>query len=169
MPSSLPVAEFLPPRAKPDTRQTGPGIGGKQHKTCIFCNQLLAFFATSCLHFVFNAVYYTSKKIHNNTKKESNMPNTLVQFRIDDTLRQQANDLCTKLGFDLPTYLRMSLTRLVQEQGVPFAIKLNSAPTANDAIAAMQKLSAISRANGNSEMTLDEINAEISAARNGRS
>lgn len=58
------------------------------------------------------------------------MPNTLVQFRIDDTLRQQANDLCTKLGFDLPTYLRMSLTRLVQEQGVPFAIKLNSAPTA---------------------------------------
>ena len=97
------------------------------------------------------------------------MPNTLVQFRIDDTLRQQANDLCTKLGFDLPTYLRMSLTRLVQEQGVPFAIKLNSAPTANDAIAALQKLSAISRANGNSEMTLDEINAEISAARNGRS
>ncbi len=96
------------------------------------------------------------------------MSNTLVQFRIDDGLRQQANDLCTKLGFDLPTYLRMSLTRLVQEQGVPFAIKLNFVPTADDAIAAMRTLSAISQANGNSQMSLDEINAEISAARNSR-
>lgn len=96
------------------------------------------------------------------------MPNTLVQFRIDNGLRQQANEICTKLGFDLPTYLRMSLTKLVQEQGVPFAIKLNTVPTADDAIAAMRTLSAISQANGNSQMSLDEINAEISATRNSR-
>ena len=96
------------------------------------------------------------------------MANTLVQFRIDDTLRQQANELCGKLGLDLSTYLRMSLTRLVQEQGVPFALKLNTAPTSADAIAAMKRLSAISRANGNSKMTLDEINAEISATRKRR-
>lgn len=94
------------------------------------------------------------------------MANSLVQFRIDDGLRQQANDLCLKLGLDLSTYLRMSLTRLVQEQGVPFAIKLNTAPTADEAIGAMRKLSEISLANGNSKMTLGEINAEISAARN---
>ncbi len=96
------------------------------------------------------------------------MSNTLVQFRIDNGLRQQANEICTKLGFDLPTYLRMSLTKLVQEQGVPFAIKLNTVPTADDAIAAMRTLSAISQANGNSQMSLDEINAEISATRNSR-
>lgn len=94
------------------------------------------------------------------------MANSLVQFRIDDGLRQQANDLCLKLGLDLSTYLRMSLTRLVQEQGVPFAIKLNTAPTADEATGAMRKLSEISLANGNSKMTLGEINAEISAARN---
>ena len=94
------------------------------------------------------------------------MPNTLVQFRIDDTLRRQASDLFTKLGFDLTTYLRMSLAKVVQEQGVPFAVKLNTAPTAAEALAAMRKLSEISRENGNSQMTLDEINAEISAVRN---
>lgn len=137
-------------------------IAGKQDKIYFFCSRLLAYY-------IFMQYITLQTKYITIQRKEPNMPNTLVQFRIDDTLRQQANDLCTKLGFDLPTYLRMSLTRLVQEQGVPFAIKLNSAPTANDAIAAMQKLSAISRANGNSEMTLDEINAEISAARNGRS
>lgn len=96
------------------------------------------------------------------------MANSLVQFRIDDDLRQQANDLCLKLGLDLSTYLRMSLTKLVQEQGVPFTVKLNTAPTADEAIAAMRRLSDISRANGNSKMTFAEINTEISAARNGR-
>ena len=93
------------------------------------------------------------------------MSNSLVQFRIDDTLRQQASTLCTKLGFDLSTYLRICLARLVQEQGVPFPVKLTQAPSADEAIAAMRKLSDISQANGNSKMSLEEINAEISAAR----
>ena len=96
------------------------------------------------------------------------MANTLVQFRIDDTLRQQANELCVKLGLDLSTYLRMSLTRLVQEQGVPFALKLNTVPTSAEAIAAMRKISAIAQENGTSKMTLAEINAEISAVRKRR-
>ena len=96
------------------------------------------------------------------------MANTLVQFRIDDNLRRQANELCLKLGLDLSTYLRMSLTRLIQEQGVPFALKLNTAPTSADAVAAMRKLSDLSQVNGNSKMTLDEINAEISATRKRR-
>ena len=96
------------------------------------------------------------------------MANTLVQFRIDDTLRQQANELCVKLGLDLSTYLRMSLTRLVQEQGVPFNLKLNSVPSSAEAIAAMRKISAVSKANGTAKMSLDEINAEISAVRKRR-
>lgn len=96
------------------------------------------------------------------------MANSLVQFRIDEGLRQQANELCEKLGFDLSTYLRMSLAKLIQEQGVPFAVKLNTIPTSDEAIAAMRKLSEISKANGNSKMSLDEINKEITAARMGR-
>ena len=96
------------------------------------------------------------------------MANSLVQFRIDDGLRQQASTLCEKMGLDLSTYLRMSLTKLVQEQGVPFAVKLNISPSADEAVAAMRKLSEISQANGNSKMALADINAEISAARSGR-
>lgn len=96
------------------------------------------------------------------------MANSLMQFRIDDGLRRQANELCKKLGLDLSTYLRMSLAKLVQEQGVPFEVKLNTPPTADEAIAAMRKLSDISESCGNSQMTLDEVNAEIAAARAGR-
>ena len=96
------------------------------------------------------------------------MADSLVQFRIDDDLRQQANDICVKLGFDLSTYLRMSLVKLVQEQRVPFSVKLNAVPTADEAVAMMGKLSEISQKNGNSEMPLAEINTEISAARKGK-
>ena len=96
------------------------------------------------------------------------MANTLVQFRIDDALRRQANELCLKLGLDLSTYLRMSLAKLVQEQGVPFDLKLNSIPTSAEAIAAMRRISAMAKANGTSKMTLADINAEISAARKRR-
>ena len=96
------------------------------------------------------------------------MANTLVQFRIDDALRRQANELCLKLGLDLSTYLRMCLAKLVQEQGVPFALKLNTVPTSAEAIAAMRKISDNAKANGTSKMTLTEIYAEISATRKRR-
>ena len=96
------------------------------------------------------------------------MANALVQFRIDDSIHQQASDLCAQLGFDLSTYLRMSLNKLVQERGVPFNLKLNTVPTAEEAIAAMKKISDIAQANGTSELTLDEINAEIAAVRKRR-
>ena len=48
------------------------------------------------------------------------MANTLVQFRIDEKQRKEAEGICEQLGFDLPSYLRMSVTRLVREKGVPF-------------------------------------------------
>jgi DNA-damage-inducible protein J len=97
------------------------------------------------------------------------MANSLIQFRIDDVLRQQANELCVKLGLDLSTFLRMCLAKLVQEQGVPFPVRLNlERPVCGDALDAMQKLSDLSRKKGKSRMTLREINAEISAARDGR-
>ena len=62
----------------------------------------------------------------------------------------------------------MSLIKLVQERGVPFNLKLNTIPTAEEAIAAMKKISDIAQANGTSELKLDEINAEIAAVRKRR-
>lgn len=92
------------------------------------------------------------------------MANTLVQFRTEETSRIQASNICEKLGIDLPTYMRMCISRLIQENGIPFSMKLNN-PSENKAIAAMKTASKIAAANGISDMTLDEINAEITEAR----
>lgn len=92
------------------------------------------------------------------------MANSLVQFRTDETTRIKASNICEKLGIDLPTYMRMCIVRLVQENGIPFTMNLNDL-SENKAVKAMKEASRIADENGISNMTLDEINAEIAEAR----
>lgn len=92
------------------------------------------------------------------------MANTLVQFRAEETSRIKAANICEKLGIDLATYLRMCMSRLIQENGIPFSMKVDDIP-GNRGIKAMKEASRIAAAEGIADMTLDEINAEISEAR----
>ncbi len=92
------------------------------------------------------------------------MANSLVQFRTDDTSKIKAADICERLGIDLPTYMRMCISRLIQENGIPFSMKLGTEPE-NCAVAAMKAASRIAEENGISDMTQDEINDEIAEAR----
>lgn len=92
------------------------------------------------------------------------MANALVQFRADETEKIKAMQICEKLGLNLPSYLRMCMSRLIQEQGVPFSMNL-TVNTENPGVAAMKKASRIAAERGISDMTLDEINAEIAEAR----
>ena len=92
------------------------------------------------------------------------MANTLVQFRTDETSRIKAMMICERLGIDLQTYMRMCISRLISENGVPFSMKLQNVPN-NKGILALKEMGRISLENGNSEMTLDEINAEIAKTR----
>ena len=90
--------------------------------------------------------------------------NSLVQFRTDETSRVKAAQICEKLGIDLPTYMRMCISRLIQENGIPFSMKLDSQPV-NRGILAMKEASRIAAEQGIADMSLDDINAEIAAAR----
>ena len=92
------------------------------------------------------------------------MANTLVQFWADETARIKAINICERLGIDLQTYLRMCMSRLIKENGIPFSMKL-SEESENRGLSAMKAASRIAAENGISEMTLEEINAEISASR----
>ena len=92
------------------------------------------------------------------------MANTLIQFRVDEKTRLETIKILNELGLDLPTYLKMCMTRLNQEKGIPFSMKLTV--NENDpGIVLLHKLGDQAKKNGVSEMTLDEINAEIDAAR----
>ena len=92
------------------------------------------------------------------------MANTLVQFRTDETERAEATQILDQLGLDMPSYLRMCVSRLVRDRGIPFSMKINETYE-NKGVSAMKRASRIAEENGISDMTLDEINAEIAEAR----
>ena len=97
------------------------------------------------------------------------MANGLLQLRIDDTLRKEASDVYSRLGLDLPTAIRMFLTRSVQVRGIPFSMILPEENyKATVAVTAMKRMSSDAENAGVADMTLDEINAEIEAVRIGK-
>lgn len=51
------------------------------------------------------------------------MASTLVQFRTEDTEKIKAVQILDRLGLSLPSYLRMCVSRLNQENGIPFSMK----------------------------------------------
>ncbi len=93
--------------------------------------------------------------------------NDILQIRIDDKLKQQASKIFKKIGVDLSTAVRMFLKKAVQAEGIPFS--LNDSDD-YDYISAMDNIYAMqeeARKSGAANMTLDEINAEIQAYREG--
>ena len=92
------------------------------------------------------------------------MSSTLVQFRTDENSKTKAVLICKRLGLDLPSYLRMCISRLNQENGIPFSMNINNLPQ-NKGLEAMKAASMIAEEYGIADMTLDEINAEIAEAR----
>lgn len=87
----------------------------------------------------------------------------LIQFRADKTLKQDVADIYEQLGMDLPTAFRMFMKKSKQVRGLPFDAVLPETNKREDFRAAFNALR--EEASDVPEMTLEEINAEISATR----
>ena len=87
----------------------------------------------------------------------------LIQFRADKTLKQEVSEIYEQLGMDLPTAFRMFMKRSKMVHGLPFEAVLPETSTREDFRNAFNALR--SEAVSLSEMSLDEINTEISASR----
>ena len=95
------------------------------------------------------------------------MASSLVQVRVDEKIKSDADQIFERLGIDLPTAVRIFLARAVMEKGIPFSMKLpTQAPS--DIVDAMKATSAAAENAGVADMTLDEINAEIALVRSKR-
>ena len=94
------------------------------------------------------------------------MATTLVQVRVDEDLKNQATSVYDALGMDLSTAVRIFLKRSVMVNGVPFSMTLTDGETkAEKAAKALRDLRLEAKKNGTSEMSLDEMNAEIEEVR----
>lgn len=112
-----------------------------------------------------NVIQYSTIEVQK-IKEVLDMATTLVQVRIDDELKNQATAVYDALGIDLSTAVRMFLKRSVMVNGVPFNMTLpKNDYKAERAARALQELSNAAVENGTSEMSLEEINAEIETVR----
>lgn len=90
----------------------------------------------------------------------------VLQVRVDDELKKQASELLEREGLDLSTAVRMFLKKVVLQRGYPFDKGIDE--TTLKALIALRIMQETSEKNGNSEMTLEEINEEIRLAREER-
>lgn len=90
----------------------------------------------------------------------------LIQFRADKTLKQEVADIYEQLGMDLPTAFRMFMKKSKQVRGLPFDAVLPDNNKREDFREVFNSLREDSK--DVPEMSLDEINAEIKAARTER-
>lgn len=88
----------------------------------------------------------------------------LIQFRADKELKQEVAEIYEQLGMDLPTAFRMFMAKSKMARGLPFAATLpEKTITRAEAKNAFHELR--KQASDAPKMSLEEINAEIAAAR----
>lgn len=88
----------------------------------------------------------------------------LIQFRADKALKQEVAEIYERLGMDLPTAFRMFMAKSKMVKGLPFEAQLPentiTRAEAKNAFHEMRRQAA-----DIPEMSLDEVNAEISELR----
>lgn len=96
------------------------------------------------------------------------MAQATFSIRMDETLKKQFDSLCSDFGMNATTAFNIFAKAVVRERKIPFEISSPIDTTSADAKAAFSEMRKIAAENGLSDMTLDEINAEISAVRSGK-
>ena len=90
----------------------------------------------------------------------------LIQVRVDEKLKKEVTEIYENLGIDMSTAIRMFLNRSRLVRGIPFELTLPEETRENSKTKYFDELR--KQADNTSEMSLDEINDEIKAARKAR-
>jgi len=92
------------------------------------------------------------------------MSQTILQVQIDSSLNEEVSRICQDMGLDITTAVKLFLTRVKLTNSLPFEVSLPEEFVVRQR--AKKAFEEIRRQTASlPEMTLDEINAEIAAAR----
>ena len=87
---------------------------------------------------------------------------------MDENLKRQLDEVCFEFGMTTSTAFNIFARTVVRERKIPFEIKASDDPFSRErALEVMKEIRASALRNGVADMSLDEINAEIDAARRG--
>lgn len=95
------------------------------------------------------------------------MAQSAVTVRIDSEMKSQFDELCEQFGMSANTAFNIFVKAVIRSRSIPFTIRGNRTETPS-ALDLFLKQRQVAEASQEPEMTLDEINAEIRAAREER-
>ena len=101
---------------------------------------------------------------HNNFKTITTMAQTAMTVRLDNRLKSQFDSLCEQFGMSANAAINVFINAVVRTRSIPFTISAEEDSVRKRALEAFLHADRSDRP----EMTLEEINAEISAARRER-
>lgn len=93
------------------------------------------------------------------------MAQATFSIRMDEELKRQFDVLCADFGMNATTAFNIFARAVVKERKIPFEIKASNAVSLEEGRAAFFKLREEAKKNDLQALSLDEINAEIDAAR----
>ena len=94
------------------------------------------------------------------------MEQVTFSVRMDKNLKKQLEQCCSAFGMNVSTAINAFARAVVREKKIPFEIAVNSEETTREeSLKTFAALRAEAGKNGLQGMTLEEINAEIFAAR----
>lgn len=104
-----------------------------------------------------------------NTNTFNIMSQATLSMRVDNNLKKKFDSICDDFGFTSTAAITVFMKTVVRERRIPFEIKASSKEQINkDAWEAFLDMRAAAAEAGLQDMTLEEINHEIQAARNER-
>ena len=104
---------------------------------------------------------------HDVTKNNQIMAQSAVTVRLDSEMKSQFDELCEQFGMSANTAFNIFVKAVVRSRSIPFTIR-GSRPDAPSALDLFLQQRKAAESSMEPEMTLDEINAEIRAAREER-
>lgn len=96
------------------------------------------------------------------------MAQVSMTVRMDIGLKAAFEELCAQFGMSVNTAMNIFAKAVVRERAIPFEIKASKEEEPIDGLSAFYALRSEAQKNGVPEMSLEEINQEISAARAAR-
>ena len=97
------------------------------------------------------------------------MSQATISIRVDQTLKKNFDSLCEAFGLSATSAFNIFMKAVVRERRIPFEIRAdNSSATRQKALSAFDAMRHSLASSGMPQMSLEEINAEIKAARDER-
>lgn len=93
------------------------------------------------------------------------MSQSTFSVRMDENLKEEFDTLCTDFGMSMSTAINVFARAVVRERKIPFEIAESPEAVSARARKSIEAIRARAQEKGISDMSLDEINAEIKAAR----